>query len=86
MAHPPGEWTRGRSAIRERWAGVLARVPHFEQEEPRRTLVSGDLALPPSRWRDDVGGRGPGGRIAPGVPGGPVRRPAGEPARPRPGR
>ena len=43
MAYPPGAMTIGRAAIRSLWEKVLANAPHFEQEPPLPTLVSGDL-------------------------------------------
>jgi ketosteroid isomerase-like protein len=57
MAYPPGSQTVGRAAIRELWAAVLEHRPHFEQEEPLPTLVSGDIALTSTAPRDDAGAR-----------------------------
>jgi ketosteroid isomerase-like protein len=57
MAYPPGGQTVGRAAIRELWAAVLEKVPHFEYEEPLPTLVSGDIALTSTAPRDDAGAR-----------------------------
>ena len=54
MAYPPGAQTVGRDAIRALWDKVLANSPHFEQETPLPTLVSGDVALtstPPGMGR-----------------------------------
>jgi ketosteroid isomerase-like protein len=56
-AYPPGGQTVGREAIRELWEKVLAHAPHFEQEEPLPTLLSGDIALTSTAPRDDVGAR-----------------------------
>jgi uncharacterized protein (TIGR02246 family) len=57
MAYPPGGRTVGRDAIRELWEKVLARAPHFEQEIPLPTLISGDIALTSTAPRDDAGAR-----------------------------
>lgn len=57
LAYPPGSRTVGRAAIRELWAGVLAHRPHFEQEEPFPTLISGDLALTSTPPKDGTGAR-----------------------------
>jgi hypothetical protein len=45
MANPPSRQTVGRDAIRVLWKKVLANAPHFEQEPPLPTLISGDIAL-----------------------------------------
>jgi ketosteroid isomerase-like protein len=52
MAYPPGQLTVGREAIR-----VLAHGPHFEQEPPLPTLISGDIALTSTPPRDGAGAR-----------------------------
>jgi ketosteroid isomerase-like protein len=57
MAYPPGAVTVGRHAIRSLWEKVLATAPHFEQEVPLPTLVSGDIALTSTAPRDDAGAR-----------------------------
>ena len=57
MAYPPGGQTIGRAAIRDLWAAVLEKGPHFEYEEPLPTLVSGDIALTSTAPRDDAGAR-----------------------------
>jgi ketosteroid isomerase-like protein len=57
MAYPPGRVTEGRDAIRALWENVLASRPHFEQEEPLPTLISGDIALTSTPPRDGAGAR-----------------------------
>ncbi|WAC53604.1 YybH family protein [Gordonia sp. SL306] len=58
MAYPPGEVTRGRAAIRELWASVLAHNPTFVPEAPLPTLYFGDdLALTSTPPRDGAGAR-----------------------------
>ena len=57
MAYPPGSQTVGRAAIRNLWASVLEHRPHFEQEEPLPTLVSGDIALTSTPPKDGAGAR-----------------------------
>jgi uncharacterized protein (TIGR02246 family) len=57
MAYPPGSQTVGRDAIRGLWATVLANSPHFEQEPPLPTLVSGDIALTSTAPKDGAGAR-----------------------------
>jgi ketosteroid isomerase-like protein len=57
MAYPPGSQTVGRAAIRDLWASVLEHAPHFEQEEPLPTLVSGDIALTSTPPKDGAGAR-----------------------------
>jgi len=57
MAYPPREVTVGREAIRRLWEKVLAKAPHFEQEPPLPTLVSGDIALTSTPPRDGAGAR-----------------------------
>ena len=57
MAYPPGSQTVGRAAIRDLWASVLEHEPHFEQEEPLPTLVSGDIALTSTAPKDGAGAR-----------------------------
>ena len=57
MAYPPGSQTVGRDAIRGLWAKVLANSPHFEQEPPLPTLVSGDIALTSTAPKDGAGAR-----------------------------
>ena len=41
----PGSVTPVCLAIRELWEKVLEDVPHFEEESPLPTLISGDLAV-----------------------------------------
>ena len=55
MAYPPGETTAGRAAIQALWEDVLSHRPHFEQETPLPTLVSGDIALTSTPARDGAG-------------------------------
>lgn len=57
MAYPPGNMTVGRDAIRALWEKVLANAPHFEQETPLPTLISGDIALTSTPPRDGAGAR-----------------------------
>lgn len=57
MAYPPGKMTVGRDAIRALWEKVLANAPHFEQETPLPTLISGDIALTSTPPRDGAGAR-----------------------------
>ena len=57
MAYPPGGQTVGRDAIRQLWEKVLSAKPHFEQEAPLPSLVSGDIALCATVAKDGVGGR-----------------------------
>ena len=57
MAYPPGSQTVGRDAIRALWEKVLANGPHFEQEQPLPTLISGDIALTSTAPKDDAGAR-----------------------------
>jgi ketosteroid isomerase-like protein len=57
MAYPPGSVTEGREAIRALWENVLASRPHFEQEEPLPTLISGEIALTSTPPRDGAGAR-----------------------------
>ena len=57
MAYPPGELTTGRDAIRALWEKVLAKAPHFEQEPPLPTLISGDIALTSTPPKDGAGAR-----------------------------
>jgi uncharacterized protein (TIGR02246 family) len=57
MAYPPGSQTVGRAAIRELWAGLLAKAPRFQPEPPLPTLISGDLALTSTPPRDGAGAR-----------------------------
>lgn len=57
MAYPAGSQTVGRAAIRELWEQVLSHAPHFEQEEPLPTLISGDLALTSTPPKDGSGAR-----------------------------
>jgi uncharacterized protein (TIGR02246 family) len=57
LGYPPGSQTVGRTAIRELWEQVLANRPHFEQEDPLPTLVSGDIALTTTVRRDGTGVR-----------------------------
>lgn len=57
MAYPPGGVTEGRAAICALWEKVLAGRPHFEQEQPLPTLISGDIALTSTPPRDGAGAR-----------------------------
>ncbi|MGZ4672512.1 MAG: YybH family protein [Ilumatobacteraceae bacterium] len=57
MAYPPGGSTIGRPAIEALWQKVLAGRPHFEQESPLPTLVSGDIGLTATAARDGAGAR-----------------------------
>ncbi|HVC77504.1 MAG TPA: nuclear transport factor 2 family protein [Candidatus Micrarchaeaceae archaeon] len=57
MAYPPGKMTVGRDAIRALWEKVLANAPHFEQETPLPTLISGDIALTSTPPTDGAGAR-----------------------------
>ena len=57
MAYPPGQLTVGREAIRALWEKVLASRPHFEQEPPLPTLISGDIALTATPPKDGMGAR-----------------------------
>lgn len=57
MAYPPGELTVGREAIRALWEKVLAHRPRFEPEQPRPTLISGDIALTSTPPGDGAGAR-----------------------------
>jgi uncharacterized protein (TIGR02246 family) len=57
MAYPPGSQTVGRDAIRALWAQVLSHAPHFEEEQPLPTLISGDLALTSTPPNDGSGAR-----------------------------
>jgi uncharacterized protein (TIGR02246 family) len=57
MAYPPGARTVGRGAIRALWDKVLANAPHFEQETPLPTLISGDIALTSTPPTDGAGAR-----------------------------
>jgi uncharacterized protein (TIGR02246 family) len=57
MAYPPGSQTVGRDAIRALWQKVVANAPHFEQEPPLPTLISGDIALTSTPPKDGAGAR-----------------------------
>lgn len=58
MAYPAGEVTRGRAAIRDLWASVLAHNPTFVPEKSLPTLYFGDdLALTSTPPRDGAGAR-----------------------------
>ena len=57
LAYPPGGRTVGREAIRALWEKVLANRPHFEQEQPLPTLISGDIALTSTPPKDNAGAR-----------------------------
>jgi ketosteroid isomerase-like protein len=57
LAYPPGGQTVGRAAIQALWEKVLANRPHFEQEEPLPTLISGDIALTSTPPKDAAGAR-----------------------------
>ena len=65
MAYPPGGITVGRDAIQVLWEKILAGTPHFEQEPPLPTLVSGDIALTSTPPRDGAGARAPVARRQP---------------------
>lgn len=57
LAYPPGGQTVGRAAIQALWEKVLESRPHFEQEPPLPTLVSGDIALTSTPPKDKAGAR-----------------------------
>lgn len=57
LAYPPGGQTVGRAAIQALWGKVLENRPHFEQEPPLPTLVSGDIALTSTPPKDKAGAR-----------------------------
>ena len=57
MAYPPGGVRVGRDAIRAWWEKILSGAPHFEQESPLPTLVSGDIALTSTPPKDAAGAR-----------------------------
>jgi uncharacterized protein (TIGR02246 family) len=57
MGFPPGQTTVGRDAIRAVLEAMLEHVEHFEPEEPRPTLRSGDIALTTTAAKDDAGAR-----------------------------
>ncbi|CAN5521809.1 hypothetical protein BH10ACT1_BH10ACT1_06900 [soil metagenome] len=57
MAYPAGSQTVGRQAIQELWEQVLSHAPHFEQEDPLPTLLSGDIALTSTPPKDGAGAR-----------------------------
>jgi uncharacterized protein (TIGR02246 family) len=57
LAYPPGRQTVGREAIRALWERVLEGRPHFEQEPPLPTLISGDIALTSTPPKDGAGAR-----------------------------
>ena len=57
MAYPPGQVTVGRDAIQALWEKILASGPHFEQEPPLPTLISGDIALTSTPPKDAAGAR-----------------------------
>lgn len=57
MAYPPGQVTLGRDAIQALWEKILANGPHFEQEPPLPTLISGDIALTSTAPKDNAGAR-----------------------------
>jgi len=57
MAYPPGGVTVGRDAIRALWEKILSGAPHFEQESPLPTLISGDIALTSTPPKDGAGAR-----------------------------
>lgn len=57
LAHPPGEITVGRDAIRAVFERLLAEAPPFRPEAPLPTLRHGDLALTATRALDGTGGR-----------------------------
>src|ERR1017187_7127917 len=54
---PPRQPDGGRDAIRGLWEKVLANAPHFEQEPPLPTLISGDIALTATPPKDGAGAR-----------------------------
>ena len=43
--------------IQALWERILANGPHFEQESPLPTLLSGDIALTSTAPKDDAGAR-----------------------------
>jgi ketosteroid isomerase-like protein len=57
MAYPAGSRTVGREAIAALWEQVLSHAPHFEQEPPLPTLISGDIALTSTPPTDGSGAR-----------------------------
>lgn len=57
VAYPPGGQTVGREAIRALWVSLLAHAPRFEHEDPRPTLIGGDIALTSTPPRDGAGAR-----------------------------
>jgi ketosteroid isomerase-like protein len=57
MAYPPGEQTVGREAIQRLFERALGRMPEPQPEEPRPTLLHGDLALTSTLARDGAGAR-----------------------------
>jgi len=57
MAYPPGSVTVGREAIHALWEKILANAPHFEQESPLPTLMSGDIALTSTSPKDAASAR-----------------------------
>jgi uncharacterized protein (TIGR02246 family) len=57
MAYPPGGQTVGREAIRALWEKVLAKRPHFEQEQPLPTLISHGIGLTSTPPKDGTGAR-----------------------------
>jgi ketosteroid isomerase-like protein len=57
MAYPPGQQTVGRRAIQALWETALADPPRFEPEQPRPTLVCGDIALTSTIALDGTGAR-----------------------------
>jgi uncharacterized protein (TIGR02246 family) len=57
LAYPPGSQTVGRAAIHALWEKVLANRPHFDQEAPLPTLLSGDIALTSTPPKDEAGAR-----------------------------
>jgi ketosteroid isomerase-like protein len=57
MAYPPGQETVGRQAIERLFEHALRRMPEPQQEEPRPTLMNGDLALTSTLARDGAGAR-----------------------------
>jgi ketosteroid isomerase-like protein len=57
LAYPPGRQTVGRQAIQQLFEHALARMPNPRPEEPRPTLMNGDLALTSTLARDGAGER-----------------------------
>src|SRR5690242_5128785 len=54
VASPGGPDVIGRESIREKYAAVLERAPHFSLGHQQPAMIHGDLALT-STWFDDGG-------------------------------